>query len=168
MKYTNISIFAGACLAATLLAAPAVQAAETSDKIIARMTPGQIAEIMKRAGYAASLDKDGEGDPMIVARGDEGKFGVIFFECEKTGALPDRYCADLEFTTFFELDRKPSLAKLNAWNAGQSFGKTYLDKDGDVALEMPVNLKHGVSESFIVSSLEWWQSINTRFKDHIK
>lgn len=167
MKRNDISLFAAASLAVTLLASPVAEAAGANDKIIARMTPGQIASIMQQKGYTASMDKDGEGDPMIIAGGDEGRYGVIFFDCEKTGALPDRYCTDLEFIAIFEVDRKPSLAKLNKWNAGQAFGKTYLDKDGDVALEMPINLAQGVSEGFIVSSLEWWQSVMVEFNKQV-
>ena len=167
MKHNAIAIFAAACLAA-MAASPAAGAAETAgDRIVAKMTPGQIARVMQQAGYAAYVDEDGESDPMIIASGGDGKFGVVFFDCEKSGALPDRYCTDLEFMAIFEVDRKPSLAKLNEWNAGQAFGKTYLRKDGDIALEMPINLAHGVSESFMISSLEWWQSLMVEFNKKI-
>lgn len=166
MKRNDItSLAAAACLAAVL--APTAMAAETDDKINPRMTPGQVAEIMQQAGYGAYVDKDGEGDPMIIARSGDEKFGAIFFDCEKKGPLPDRFCTDLEFTAIYEVDQKPPLVKLNEWNANQAFGKTYLDKDGDVALQMPVNLAKGVSSSFIVSSLEWWQSVTTEFSKHM-
>jgi hypothetical protein len=168
MKRNDItSLAATACLAAALAMPPAAMAAGTDDKINPRMTPGQVTEIMQEAGYAAYIDKDGEGDPMIIAKSDEGKFGAIFFDCEKKGPLADRFCTDLEFTAIFEIDRKPPLAKLNEWNAKQAFGKTYLDKDGDLALQMPVNLANGVSKSFVVSSLEWWQAAMAGFNKHM-
>ncbi len=167
MKRNDISILLAAAWIASALLAPAAQAAEASDRITAKMTPGEIAGIMQKSGYSAYVDKDGEDDPMIIAKGDEGNFGVVFFDCEKEGALPDRYCTDMEFISIFEVDRKPSLAKLNEWNANQAFGRTYLRKDGDVTLQVPINLTHGVSESFIISSLEWWRSMMIEFDKHL-
>lgn len=168
MKRNDISVLAAACLAGTLAATPAAEAAGANDKITARMTPGQIAGIMRQVGYTASVDIDGEDDPIIIAGSDDTKFGVVFFGCEKAGALPDRYCGNMEFLAIFEVDAKLPLAKLNKWNAEQAFGKTYQSENGDVALSMPINLAHGVSESFIVSSLEWWQSALAAFKGHMK
>lgn len=160
-------MFATAGLAAALFMPATASAAKNKDEIIGRMTPGEIVRIMQENGYAAYVDSDGEGDPMILANADGTKFGLLFFDCEKSGAMPDRYCTDLEFTAVYDVDKKPALAKLNEWNAGQAFGKAYLRDESSVSLDMPINLAKGVSESFIVSSLEWWASIMNSFDKHM-
>ena len=167
MKRQTISTLAAAGLA-TLAGLPVSAAAAGNEhKIVDRMTPGQVVSIMQNTGYAAYVDEDGEGDPMILASKGGEKFGVIFFDCEKAGPLPDRYCTDLEFLAVYEVDRKPSLAKLNEWNANQSFGRAFLRDDGSVVMQMPINLAMGVSESFITSSLEWWDSVMAEFNKHL-
>ena len=167
MKHGIQSIIAAAGLAVASFIPVSADAAQNKDEILGRMTPGEITRIMQENGYAAYVDEDGEGDPMIIANADGTKFGLVFFDCEKDGAMPDRYCTDLEFMAIYDVDKKPALVKLNEWNAGQAFGKAYLRDETSVSLEMPINLAKGVSESFIVSSLEWWASIMTSFDKHM-
>lgn len=167
MKRGSQSVVAAAGIATALFLAGTASAAKNKDEIIGRMTPGEITRIMQEKGYAAYVDEDGEGDPMIIANDGETKFGVFFFDCEKSGTMPDRYCTDLEFMVVYDVDKKPTLVKLNEWNAGQAFGKAYLRDETSVSLEMPVNLAKGVSESFVISSLEWWGSIMEGFDKHM-
>lgn len=156
---------AAAALAAALAAAPALGAAKTD--IVTRVTAGMVSDAMKAFGYAAYVDKDGEGDPMIIANIDGTRFGVVFFDCEKTGAMPDRACTDVEFLALYTLKKKPTLKSLNDWNAGNAFGKAYLREDGDVALEMPINLADGISVSYLESTFEWWDAVRQQFEKHI-
>lgn len=167
MKRQTFSIFAAAGFAMAHIMSFSADALASREDIVDRMTPGQITRIMQENGYAAYVDEDGEGDPMIIARNGDKKFGVVFFDCEKKGPMPDRYCTDLVFLAIYDVDKKPALVKLNEWNAGKSFGKVYLRDDGSVALEMPINLANGVSEGFIVSSLEWWASAMASFDKHM-
>lgn len=142
-------------------------AAGSKDSIVVRMTPAQIATFLKSGGYGAEIDTDSEGDPMIISGTSGTKFGVVFFDCEKNGALADRYCTDLEFIAVYTFDKKPSLATLNKWNTEQAFGKAYMKEDGDVILSMPINLAGGVSTSFLESTMEWWNSIVVEFEKKI-
>lgn len=163
-KRYAISIFAALGLAISIFpAAPANAAGEASNAIIEKMNPGQIAAFMNRSGFSAKVEKDSQGDPMITANGDNGKFGILFYDCDKGGALANRFCTDMEFMSVYNVSRKPKLSKLNKWNAEQGFGKAYLRKDGKVTLAMPINLAKGVSEGFIMSSLEWWVAVMSEF-----
>lgn len=150
---------------AALAAAPAA-AVEKTD-IMSRVTASMVSSAMKDYGYAAYVDKDGEGDPMVVGTVEGTRFGVIFFDCEKDGALPDRACTDVEFLALYTLKKKPSLKSLNEWNASNAFGKAYLREDGDVALEMPINLADGISISYLDSTFEWWDAVRQGFEKHI-
>jgi len=168
MNETRRRIAAAAMAAAAVLAAtPVLAAAEDRTAIVSRVTAGMVSETMKDHGYTAYVDKDGEGDPMVIGTVDGTRFGVIFFDCEKTGAMPDRACTDVEFTALYTLKKKLPLKTLNAWNAGNAFGKAYLRDDGDVALEMPINLADGVSISYLDSTLEWWDAVRQGFEKHI-
>lgn len=168
MSGTKRRIAAAALAAAAAIgaAAPALGAADRT-VILGRVTAGMVSDAMKDHGYAAYVDKDGEGDPMVIGTADGTRFGAVFFDCEKTGALPNRACTDVEFTALYTLETKPSLKTLNDWNAGNAFGKAYLREDGDVALEMPINLADGVSISYIDSTLEWWDTVRKGFEKHI-
>ena len=104
---------------------------------------------------------------MITSGSGGTKFAIVFFGCEKTGAVPNRYCSDVEFMPIFRLDDRPPLVKLNQWNTEQAFGKAYMTDDGRVVLEMPVNLAGGVSTGFLNSSLEWWSSILVAFEKQL-
>jgi len=161
----TVAGLAAAALTLVLAAAPAAGAGGTD--ITTRVTAGMVSEAMREFGYAAHIDRDGEGDPMILATIDGTRFGVVFFDCEKTGALPDRACTDVEFLAHYTPNETPSLASLNAWNAGNAFGKAYLRDDGDVALEMPVNLADGISAAYLESAFEWWESVRQGFEAHI-
>lgn len=168
MNGTNGWLAAAAlAVAATITSVVPAMAAADRTAILSRVTAGMVSDAMKDHGYAAYVDKDGEGDPMVIATVDGTRFGVVFFDCEKTGALPDRACTDVEFTALYTLKKKPPLKTLNAWNAGNAFGKAYLRDDGDVALEMPINLADGVSISYLDSTLEWWDAVRQGFEKHI-
>lgn len=165
MKRNDISLFAAACLAATLLSSPA---AEADQSALERMTPGRIAEIMDEKRYIARMETDSNGDPMIDAYGEEGAFRVVFGGCEKKGALPDRFCSRIKFVAAYKIDAESALAKLNKWNASiEVFGHAYLDGNGKANLKMPVNLAYGVSENFIITNLFRWNAAVPKFQNHI-
>jgi hypothetical protein len=138
-----------------------------SDKIVEQMTPGMIAGMLKELGHQPRIEKDNRGDPMIVANLEGTKYVVIFFDCEKSGPLADRFCTDLEFYAGFTVDHPPALIALNRWNSGQAYGKAYLRENGSVVFEMAINLAKGVSESFMASSIEWWRSALFKFDQEI-
>lgn len=165
MRKTIKGLAAAVAAAGLFAATPALGAGKTD--IMTRVTAGAVSDAMKDYGYAAYVDKDGEGDPMIIGTVEGTRFGVVFFDCEKSGAMPDRACTDVEFLALYTLKKKPSLKSLNEWNAGNAFGKAYLRKDGDVALEMPLNLADGISVSYLESSFEWWDAVRQGFEKHI-
>lgn len=158
---------AALCACLSLAVVSSAIAAGSADAVVERMTPALLERIISDSGYNARLDKDSQGDPMIVADSVDDSFTVLFLGCEKSGAIADRFCTDVEFYASYAVDRRPTLMKLNQWNAEQGFGKAYLRDDGKVVLEMPINLAKGVSESFVISSLEWWYSILKTFDRHM-
>lgn len=167
MNCRLIQGIAAFCAVLTLIAATPASAAEHSDRIVDRMTPGMIAGMLKEVGHQPRIESHNQGDPMIIANYEGVKYAMIFFDCEKSGPLAERFCTDLEFYAAFAFDNPPALVALNRWNSGQAYGKAYLRKDGDVVFEMPINLANGVSESFMASSIEWWRSALIKFHEEI-
>lgn len=161
----TISLVAAAGFFVASMSGPA--GAALPEKMINKITPGEIASIMRHEGYVAKIEKDNENDPMISGKIDNVKFSVLFYNCAKTGPLAQRYCSDAEFVAAYTVDRAPPLTKLNEWNSGQAFGIAYLFKDGGVGLKMPVDLAGTLSNSFMLSSLEWWRSILGEFDKHM-
>jgi hypothetical protein len=54
---------------------------------------------------------------------------------------------------------KASLDEVNKFNSEKVFGVVYIDKDGDVNVDMPVNLAHGVSRKNLDDSFDWWRLV---------
>lgn len=155
------------CACLSLAVASGANAAEPADTNVERMTPALLERMISDSGYNARVDKDSQGDPMIIADSVDDGFTVMFFGCEKSGGIAERLCTDVEFSAAYTVDRRPALAKLNQWNTEQGFGKVYLRDDGKVVLEMPLNLADRVSESFVISSLEWWYSTLNTFDQYM-
>ena len=51
---------------------------------------------------------------------------------------------------------------MNAWNRDRRFGKAYIDADGDIAIEMDVNLWGGVTPKNLDDTFDWWRIVLER------
>lgn len=122
--------------------------------------PEQIAEVMRDAGYKAEIIRADDGDPYIKSASNRQVFVVVFYGCRK-GAD----CKTVQFYSGFTIDDKPvDLEKLNTWNMNNRFGRAYRDEDGDVAIEMDVDLEDGgVSIELFKDNLEYWDAISGEF-----
>jgi hypothetical protein len=61
------------------------------------------------------------------------------------------------------------MSDINTWNRTKRFGKAFLDKDGDPALEMTVNLDYGVSRENLDDSFNWWsKAVKSFLKDVLR
>lgn len=152
----GVSIAAGMALAAFAATAPVLaqgkQKADASQMVDATK-PEVLLAIAKGYG-SADLGKDSGGDPMITGRMNGNKYTVLFYGC-KDG----KDCSTVQFRAAFEVRKKPTLEEVNALNAKTRFGKVYLDKDNDPAVEMDVNLDHGVSKKNLDDTFDWWKTV---------
>ncbi len=122
--------------------------------------PAVILDIAKGYG-SAEMGKDSGGDPMITGRLDGNKYGVLFYGC-KSG----KNCNDIQFYAAWG-GAKTTMDALNSWNRDNRFAKAYLDKDGDPALEMDVNLDHGVTRANLDDTFNWWSMALKAFKQKV-
>mgnify|MGYP005996566675 CR=1 FL=1 len=122
--------------------------------------PAQIAKVMRDAGYKAEIVRSEGEDPFIKSASNGQVFVVVFYGCRK-GAD----CKTVQFYSGFTLDAKPvDLERINEWNANNRFGRAYRDDEGDVAIEMDVDLEDGgMSEELFKDNLEYWDAISGEF-----
>jgi hypothetical protein len=98
----------------------------------------------------ASIEKDGNGDPVIRGTRNGTKYSIWFYGC-----VDGKDCDDIIFYAGWNRG-DVSLARINRWNAKSRYGKGYLDGDGDPCLEMVVNIDYGVSRKNLEDSFNWW------------
>ncbi len=139
---------AAAALALTLVAG----GAQAQQQLIDGRNPGRIVEIARGFG-SAELEKTDAGDPTISGRINGVRYVVRFAGC-KGG----KDCTHMIFRAGWN-NAKASLEEINSYNAGKFFGVVYLDKDGDVNVDMPVNLAGGVSRKNMDDNFDWWRLV---------
>jgi hypothetical protein len=114
--------------------------------------PAAILRIAEGYG-SAMLDVDSVGDPMITGRMGGQAYTVFFYGCEG-----GRDCSSIQFTTFFAGTR-PDADVVSDWNNENRFGTLYLDADGDLAIDMDVNLFGGVTRKNLDDTFDWWRVV---------
>jgi hypothetical protein len=142
-------------LALTLVAGLALPVAALGQSATDILDGSDPAAILKLAeGYgSAMLDVDGVGDPMIEGRIGGQAYTVFFYGCEG-GAN----CTSIQFTTYFAGVR-PSADVVSTWNDENRFGTLYLDSDGDLAMDLDVNLFGGVTRRNLDDTFDWWRVV---------
>lgn len=115
----------------------------------------QVAIVMKKAGYQAELGSN-LGERFLTAELDGYKFMVLPYGCDDT----KRNCKSLQFFIAFNPESSPSLEAINAYARENRWGRVYLDKDGDPALEFDLDLeKGGMSEDLFLDNVAYWEAI---------
>lgn len=132
-------------LALAALLAPATAAAAE----IEPARPETIRAVAARFGSAV-LDRDGFGDPLIVAAAGRINYIVEFYGCRN-----GRNCTEILLRASFVTDRATA-RDMAAWNRAGHRGKAYLDENGAPHLEMDVVLAGGTSEANMIDTFALW------------
>jgi len=153
MKLNGISLGLALAWAASPASAQSVRAQD----------PQSVVTALQGAGYAASLETDKIGDPMITSGVSGTKFQIFFYNCTE-----HKECATVQFHSGYDLETSPSLEAINEWNRTQRFGRAYLDKVNDPILEMDIDLDDGgISPLLFIDNVEFWTSVLDKFEKHI-
>ncbi|MBY6186481.1 YbjN domain-containing protein [Marinobacter hydrocarbonoclasticus] len=142
-------------VAALFAATPAFSAS-----LVDATDPSEIVNLARGFG-SASLDIDGEGDPMIIGRINGTKYAVYFYGCDD-----GRRCREIQFTAAWS-GSNVSMSEINEWNETTRYGKAYLDSDGDPNIEMTVNLFKGVSRDNLEDTIDWWKVAMETFEENM-
>ncbi|TMJ13459.1 MAG: YbjN domain-containing protein [Alphaproteobacteria bacterium] len=153
MRFTRFAV--AAAIAAFAMPAGA--------QMVKAQDPDSLVKALQGGGYAAKLEVDKVGDPMITSGVAGTTFQIFFYNCTEHKA-----CATVTFHSGYDLKASPGLELINEWNRGKRFGRAYLDKEDDPILEMDVDLDDGgVSPLLFIDNMEFWASILADFEKQI-
>lgn len=119
-------------------------------EVFDRISSAEMLSIFQQEGFYAEEGEDGVGDPRISFKVEGIRCQVFFYDVE------DGRASSLQFATAF--DAKPGLEKVNAWNQKKRFLKTYLDDEGDLHMELDVDLDGGVTRGHLAEQIRLWRN----------
>jgi hypothetical protein len=152
----------GLCIAfaATILSA---QAASAQSDLVDATNPTRLADVIRGLGYRAQLQTDSGGDPMIESSVSGTSFSLFFYGCTANAD-----CKSVDFATSYDATDSTTLDAINEWNAGELFGKAYLDtEDNSLRLVAHVNMVGGISQANFEDTFAWWEEIVEGFEDDL-
>lgn len=154
--------------AAALLAAAAfaqTPAQPSADRVRGGMfdasDPPAIARFMEKTGYRVTLGTDARGDPVISGRISRTDYVVQFYECEN-GA----FCNSIQFLVQAPVPANLTLEQTNAFNARWRYVRASL-VEGQVKLQMDVNLDAGVTADNFEDTLDIWKQLVAIYESDI-
>jgi len=118
--------------------------------VLTSISGEEMAQLVREEGYSAELDRDSRGDPMI-------RFQVAGYTCLLFfyGVQDDR-ADSLQFRAAFR--ENVPIEKVNEWNRRKRFLKVYLDEDGDLNMDMDVDLEGGVTRDYLLERVRTWRA----------
>ena len=118
--------------------------------------PQALADIASAFG-PAETDKDSLGDPMVRGQMEGVHYAIYFYGCENGGA-----CRNLQFRATWDY-KGATEADVTRWNREKRFGKAYLDAEGNLTIDMDVNVDFGVSPENMNDTVDWWKVVLNEF-----
>jgi hypothetical protein len=121
--------------------------------------PATIVKALQGAGYKADLTKDGSEDPLIKSSSSDLAFELYFYGC-----TDNTDCKTVQFSATYD-DGKPTLSRVNEWNANKRWGQGFQTDDGSARVQMDLDLeKGGMTTALFVDNLEYWVATMASFE----
>ena len=76
-------------------------------------------------------------------------------------------CEYIDFQEGWDLKNGTTPDVIEQWNEDRVWGRAYIDTENDPWIDMPVNLKGGVTPENFDDTVSWWWSVIRDFEDHI-
>ncbi len=129
-------------------------------------TGEELLDFVRQQGAEASLEQDGNGDPLIRATaGDEDLvFTIHTYDCEDRGDV--RACKVITFRAAFETGDMPEVDLLraaNAWNATRIYGRAFVDSEGDANIDQVFSFWRGASPTSLKNAYNDFVAAMTEF-----
>ena len=123
--------------------------------------PPAIARFMEKTGYRVTLGADVPGDPVISGRISRTDYVLQFYECEN-GA----FCNSVQFLAQAATPPALTLEQVNAFNARWRYVRASI-VEGQVKLQMDVNLDAGVTADNFEDTLDIWKQLIAIYESDI-
>jgi hypothetical protein len=132
-----------------------------ADTMIDATDPDIVLDLAKGYG-SATLEKASNGAPCIVGRIDGTRYGVSF-----NGCRDGKDCDDVSLVSYWPGHKGIELEDINGWNSKKRYAKAYIDTDGDVLLQMDLNVDYGVSRRNFDEGFRLWSRVLDSFKETV-
>ena len=134
--------------------------AMANSDIITASDHEKILEVAKGFG-SAELSASSKGTPIIQGRIDGTKYAIWF-----SGCTDGKSCSTLQFLGIWKT-KDFSMEELNKWNAQKVYTRAYLDQDRDLALEMDVFMRYGMTQKNLEEIFDLWKTSLKHFSELI-
>ncbi|MEM8740567.1 MAG: YbjN domain-containing protein [Pseudomonadota bacterium] len=128
---------------------------------MATISPNALYDIIGDHVDMVEVDPSG-GDTTLEGRIDGTSFQVYFYECDggdmSSVAYPDSDCLGFEWRSYF-FEARPSARQVNEWNANYHYGKLFIDRDGDLTVQLNVVVEGGIEERNVLTTLAWFRAV---------
>jgi hypothetical protein len=156
MSFVRILCAFALAIAGTSIARPALAQNVTASN------PESVAAVIRGKGFEVETTKDKGGDPMLRAEGKGYKFMVLFYGCTS-----GRNCATVGLYAGWT-GASADVDSINEWNRTNRFGRAYIDKENDPAVEMDIDLDDGgMSRLLFEDHIEFWLSVMANYSKYI-
>jgi hypothetical protein len=146
----------------TLASAACAQNQSRGNSTLVYALPSTVQSIAKETDRSAKLGTDSDGDPKVTSKVDGVKYVVLFYGCTN-----GKDCKSLAFSASWEGTQGATLELLNTYNAEKRYGKAFIDKDGDLTLDMDVEIEHGMSKRNLKEAFVNWEASVRAFKQDV-
>jgi putative sensory transduction regulator len=123
--------------------------------------PPGMARFMEKTGYRVELGADVRGDPVITGRISRTDYLLQFYECEGGS-----FCNSVQFLAQAPTPALFTAETANGFNARWRYVRVSL-VDGQVRLQMDVNLDAGVTADNFEDTLDIWKQLVAIFERDI-
>ncbi|MEM6408591.1 MAG: YbjN domain-containing protein [Pseudomonadota bacterium] len=124
--------------------------------------PTSIVTALQDMGYRAQLEVDEHGDPLIRSAAAGSRFSIYFYACQE-----NENCQDLLFIAWLATDNPPSFEAINSWNANKLTGTTFIDDDGDAAIQLFIPGAIDLTEDRFQQIMRRWDQALGAFMDFV-
>ena len=122
----------------------------------ANLTPQAIRKSLASAGYGAELLRTDTEGHALIRTGTEMRTAMHLDGCTKAG------CTNVHIRAYLNNEHKLQTGDMNRINAAMRWIKVYLDEDGDVAIEMDVDLPKNASTEIPATALKRFEAALTQ------
>lgn len=133
-----------------------------STRTVTAADPIQLANLLRREGFQATIGVDSQGDPMIRSAAEGVNFSMFFYGCNN-----NINCGAVQFSSGFSMNRQLSTELMNEWNSRKAIGKAYLSGDGHPRIGHYIMMRGGMTESNFIEAFRTWRIALRDYVEHI-
>ena len=142
--------------------APAEAGSAPADVLITNVLPPDMLAVIEQFGTAVMTERAGE-DPLIVVALPKYRYGVFLSNCQARFGP----CASIDYRAQFRIANF-GLEQCNAWNFSKRFVSCSIGENGDVLLQLNVDLSKGSTSRGLIEYTTLWHVALSQFDPYFQ